>query len=121
MSHYLKTCVMLVFIIVWSPSLLSLSLEYHPCHVVSSLLCRPFEHRLLLVLVYKIFMALVFSLTQAFSKLPDTLDEIDAMLNEERSRAECFTGLSESVRAHENQLRVFSLHNHNFIQSIFRN
>uniref|UniRef100_A0A8C2ZQJ7 Structural maintenance of chromosomes protein 5 n=1 Tax=Cyclopterus lumpus TaxID=8103 RepID=A0A8C2ZQJ7_CYCLU len=34
---------------------------------------------------------------QAFSKLPDTLDEIDAMLNEERSRAECFTGLSENV------------------------
>lgn len=43
---------------------------------------------------------------QAFSKLPDTLDEIDAMLNEERSRAECFTGLSESVRAHENQLKA---------------
>uniref|UniRef100_A0A7N6BWB4 Structural maintenance of chromosomes protein 5 n=1 Tax=Anabas testudineus TaxID=64144 RepID=A0A7N6BWB4_ANATE len=36
-------------------------------------------------------------LRNAFSKLPDTLDEIDAMLNEERSRAECFTGLSESV------------------------
>ncbi|XP_041706750.2 structural maintenance of chromosomes protein 5-like isoform X3 [Coregonus clupeaformis] len=33
----------------------------------------------------------------AFSQLPDTLDEIDAMLNEERSRAECFTGLSENV------------------------
>ncbi|KAL0965440.1 hypothetical protein UPYG_G00281300 [Umbra pygmaea] len=33
----------------------------------------------------------------AFSQLPATLDEIDAMLNEERSRAECFTGLSESV------------------------
>ncbi|KAM4611009.1 structural maintenance of chromosomes protein 5 [Polymixia lowei] len=33
----------------------------------------------------------------ALSKLPDTLDEIDAMLNEERSRAECFTGLSENV------------------------
>uniref|UniRef100_A0AAQ4S892 Structural maintenance of chromosomes protein 5 n=1 Tax=Gasterosteus aculeatus aculeatus TaxID=481459 RepID=A0AAQ4S892_GASAC len=33
----------------------------------------------------------------AFSKLPDTLDEIDAMLNEERSRAECFTGLNENV------------------------
>uniref|UniRef100_A0A669F121 Structural maintenance of chromosomes protein 5 n=1 Tax=Oreochromis niloticus TaxID=8128 RepID=A0A669F121_ORENI len=30
-------------------------------------------------------------------KLPDTLDEVDAMLNEERSRAECFTGLSENV------------------------
>ncbi|KAM7412012.1 hypothetical protein PAMA_021807 [Pampus argenteus] len=36
-------------------------------------------------------------LHNAFSKLPDTLDEIDSMLNEERSRAECFTGLSESV------------------------
>uniref|UniRef100_A0A8C7ZGI5 Structural maintenance of chromosomes protein 5 n=1 Tax=Oryzias sinensis TaxID=183150 RepID=A0A8C7ZGI5_9TELE len=33
----------------------------------------------------------------AFSKLPNTLDEVDAMLNEERSRAECFTGLSENV------------------------
>uniref|UniRef100_A0A8C7TQI5 Structural maintenance of chromosomes protein 5 n=1 Tax=Oncorhynchus mykiss TaxID=8022 RepID=A0A8C7TQI5_ONCMY len=33
----------------------------------------------------------------AFSQLPDTMDEIDAMLNEERSRAECFTGLSENV------------------------
>lgn len=40
----------------------------------------------------------VFLFMQAFSKLPDTLDEIDAMLNEEQSRAECFTGLSESVR-----------------------
>eukprot|EP00064_Thunnus_orientalis_P001859 superscaffoldBa00000128_g1862 len=36
-------------------------------------------------------------LRNAFSKLPDTLDELDAMLNEERARAECFTGLSESV------------------------
>ncbi|KAF6724658.1 Structural maintenance of chromosomes protein 5 [Oryzias melastigma] len=33
----------------------------------------------------------------AFSKLPDTVDEVDTMLNEERSRAECFTGLSENV------------------------
>ncbi|XP_030625495.1 structural maintenance of chromosomes protein 5 [Chanos chanos] len=33
----------------------------------------------------------------AFSELPDTLDEIDAMLNEERTRAECFTGLSDTV------------------------
>ncbi|XP_067114243.1 structural maintenance of chromosomes protein 5 [Osmerus mordax] len=33
----------------------------------------------------------------AFSQLPKTLDEIDAMLNEERSRADCFTGLSENV------------------------
>ncbi|KAM9350593.1 structural maintenance of chromosomes protein 5 [Symphorus nematophorus] len=36
-------------------------------------------------------------LRNAFSKLPDTLDEIDSMLNEERSRAECFTALSENV------------------------
>ncbi|CAN9516172.1 unnamed protein product [Ophioblennius macclurei] len=36
-------------------------------------------------------------LRNAFTKLPDTLDEIDGMLNEERSRAEFFTGLSENV------------------------
>ncbi|CAG6021385.1 unnamed protein product [Menidia menidia] len=36
-------------------------------------------------------------LRNAFSNLPDTLEEVDAMLNEERSRAECFTGLSENV------------------------
>ncbi|XP_031142568.1 structural maintenance of chromosomes protein 5 [Sander lucioperca] len=36
-------------------------------------------------------------LRNAFSKLPDTLDEIDTLLNEERARAECFTGLSERV------------------------
>uniref|UniRef100_A0A3P8UR75 Structural maintenance of chromosomes protein 5 n=1 Tax=Cynoglossus semilaevis TaxID=244447 RepID=A0A3P8UR75_CYNSE len=45
----------------------------------------------------------------AFSKLPDTLDEIDARLNEERSRSECFTGLSESVvdeyRRREEEIR----------------
>uniref|UniRef100_A0A674PF14 Structural maintenance of chromosomes protein 5 n=1 Tax=Takifugu rubripes TaxID=31033 RepID=A0A674PF14_TAKRU len=29
--------------------------------------------------------------------LPDTPDDIDSMLNEERSRSECFTGLSENV------------------------
>ena len=34
---------------------------------------------------------------QAFSKLPDTLDELDALLNEERSRAEGFTGIRENV------------------------
>uniref|UniRef100_A0A8C9VWC4 Structural maintenance of chromosomes protein 5 n=1 Tax=Scleropages formosus TaxID=113540 RepID=A0A8C9VWC4_SCLFO len=34
---------------------------------------------------------------KAFSELPNTLDEIDAWLNEERSRAECFTGLSSGV------------------------
>ncbi|RXN35787.1 structural maintenance of chromosomes 5 [Labeo rohita] len=32
----------------------------------------------------------------AFSQLPDTLDEIDAMLNEEKTRADCFTGLSDA-------------------------
>ncbi|XP_034028187.1 structural maintenance of chromosomes protein 5 [Thalassophryne amazonica] len=36
-------------------------------------------------------------LRTAFTKLPDTLDEIDARLNEERARAEHFTGLSENV------------------------
>ncbi|KAM9343488.1 structural maintenance of chromosomes protein 5 isoform 2-T2 [Pholidichthys leucotaenia] len=36
-------------------------------------------------------------LCKAFSKLPDTLDEVDTMLNEERARAECFTGLSENI------------------------
>ncbi|CAL8323354.1 unnamed protein product [Merluccius merluccius] len=36
-------------------------------------------------------------LQAAFKKLPDSLDELDALLNEERSRAECFTGLSENV------------------------
>ncbi|XP_063769963.1 structural maintenance of chromosomes protein 5 [Pseudophryne corroboree] len=33
----------------------------------------------------------------AFHALPNTLDEIDAVLNEERSRASCFTGLNSSV------------------------
>lgn len=36
-------------------------------------------------------------LRTAFSKLPDTLDEIDARLNEERARTECFSGLNENV------------------------
>ncbi|XP_068611158.1 structural maintenance of chromosomes protein 5-like [Brachionichthys hirsutus] len=36
-------------------------------------------------------------LHQAFSELPDTLDEIDAVLNEERSRADCIAGLSDDV------------------------
>uniref|UniRef100_A0A674MAU8 Structural maintenance of chromosomes protein 5 n=1 Tax=Takifugu rubripes TaxID=31033 RepID=A0A674MAU8_TAKRU len=36
-------------------------------------------------------------LSFAFAKLPDTPDDIDSMLNEERSRSECFTGLSENV------------------------
>ncbi|XP_056154984.1 structural maintenance of chromosomes protein 5 [Lampris incognitus] len=39
----------------------------------------------------------------ALKKLPDTLDAIDAMLNEERSRADCFTGLSENVIEEYNQ------------------
>ncbi|XP_040273020.1 structural maintenance of chromosomes protein 5 isoform X1 [Bufo bufo] len=34
---------------------------------------------------------------KAFQSLPNTLDEIDAVLNEERSRASCFTGLNSSV------------------------
>uniref|UniRef100_A0A8C2T557 Structural maintenance of chromosomes protein 5 n=1 Tax=Coturnix japonica TaxID=93934 RepID=A0A8C2T557_COTJA len=33
----------------------------------------------------------------AFQTLPNTLEEIDAFLNEERSRVSCFTGLSASV------------------------
>ncbi|KAJ1206907.1 hypothetical protein NDU88_002300 [Pleurodeles waltl] len=33
----------------------------------------------------------------AFQALPNTLDEIDALLNEEKSRASCFTGLNASV------------------------
>ncbi|XP_069481894.1 structural maintenance of chromosomes protein 5 [Ambystoma mexicanum] len=33
----------------------------------------------------------------AFQALPNTLDEIDALLNEEKSRASCFTGLNPSV------------------------
>ncbi|NXR75754.1 SMC5 protein, partial [Pycnonotus jocosus] len=33
----------------------------------------------------------------AFRTLPDTLEEIDAFLNEEKTRASCFTGLSASV------------------------
>nr|XP_057941477.1 structural maintenance of chromosomes protein 5 isoform X2 [Doryrhamphus excisus] len=41
--------------------------------------------------------ALPQDLQTAFRQLPDTLDELDAMLNEERSRAECFTGLSKTV------------------------
>lgn len=34
---------------------------------------------------------------QAFQTLPNSLDEIDALLNEEESRASCFTGVSVSV------------------------
>uniref|UniRef100_UPI00398F87BA structural maintenance of chromosomes protein 5 isoform X1 n=2 Tax=Pristiophorus japonicus TaxID=55135 RepID=UPI00398F87BA len=36
-------------------------------------------------------------LMTAFQSLPNSLDEIDASLNEERSRASCFTGLNSSV------------------------
>ncbi|KAJ7335530.1 hypothetical protein JRQ81_013471 [Phrynocephalus forsythii] len=36
-------------------------------------------------------------LAKAFQSVPDTLDEIDALLNEERSRASCITGFSDSV------------------------
>ncbi|XP_038660023.1 structural maintenance of chromosomes protein 5 [Scyliorhinus canicula] len=36
-------------------------------------------------------------LMTAFQSLPNTLDEIDASLNEEKSRASCFTGLNSSV------------------------
>uniref|UniRef100_A0A452R2R2 Structural maintenance of chromosomes protein 5 n=1 Tax=Ursus americanus TaxID=9643 RepID=A0A452R2R2_URSAM len=34
---------------------------------------------------------------KAFQDLPNTLDEIDALLTEERSRASCFTGLNPTV------------------------
>uniref|UniRef100_A0A8C1NWH3 Structural maintenance of chromosomes protein 5 n=1 Tax=Cyprinus carpio TaxID=7962 RepID=A0A8C1NWH3_CYPCA len=44
-------------------------------------------------------------LHQAFSQLPDTLDEIDAMLNEEKTRAECFTGLSDVVEEYNRRER----------------
>ncbi|MGH0128167.1 UNVERIFIED_CONTAM: hypothetical protein FKN15_002975, partial [Acipenser sinensis] len=36
-------------------------------------------------------------LHSGFRKLPNTVDEIDALLHEERSRASCFTGLNASV------------------------
>ncbi|XP_028309917.1 structural maintenance of chromosomes protein 5 [Gouania willdenowi] len=42
-------------------------------------------------------------LRNAFTKLPDTPDEIDAMLNEERSKADCFTGLNENVVSEYNK------------------
>uniref|UniRef100_A0A8D3CEF7 Structural maintenance of chromosomes protein 5 n=1 Tax=Scophthalmus maximus TaxID=52904 RepID=A0A8D3CEF7_SCOMX len=56
---------------------------------------RQLEQKIILKIVYNVLMVHV--TLQAFSELPNTLDEIDAMLNEERSRAECFTGLSENV------------------------
>ncbi|XP_054996590.1 structural maintenance of chromosomes protein 5 isoform X2 [Sorex araneus] len=37
------------------------------------------------------------TLPMAFQDLPNTLDEIDALLTEERSRASCFTGLNPTV------------------------
>ncbi|XP_063493072.1 structural maintenance of chromosomes protein 5 isoform X7 [Symphalangus syndactylus] len=36
-------------------------------------------------------------LTEVFQDLPNTLDEIDALLTEERSRASCFTGLNPTI------------------------
>uniref|UniRef100_A0A8I3WDB2 Structural maintenance of chromosomes protein 5 n=1 Tax=Callithrix jacchus TaxID=9483 RepID=A0A8I3WDB2_CALJA len=36
-------------------------------------------------------------LTEVFQDLPNTLDEIDALLIEERSRASCFTGLNPTI------------------------
>ncbi|XP_006627036.2 structural maintenance of chromosomes protein 5 [Lepisosteus oculatus] len=36
-------------------------------------------------------------LHDVFKQFPDTVDEIDALLHEERSRAECFTGVNSSV------------------------
>uniref|UniRef100_A0A673GI66 Structural maintenance of chromosomes protein 5 n=1 Tax=Sinocyclocheilus rhinocerous TaxID=307959 RepID=A0A673GI66_9TELE len=38
--------------------------------------------------------------------LPDTLDEIDAMLNEEKTRAECFTGLSVVEEYNRRELEI---------------
>ncbi|EGW10472.1 Structural maintenance of chromosomes protein 5 [Cricetulus griseus] len=38
-----------------------------------------------------------FTPPMAFQDLPNTLDEIDALLTEERSRASCFTGLNPTV------------------------
>uniref|UniRef100_A0A672LKA1 Structural maintenance of chromosomes protein 5 n=1 Tax=Sinocyclocheilus grahami TaxID=75366 RepID=A0A672LKA1_SINGR len=43
--------------------------------------------------------------SSAFSQLPDTLDEVDAMLNEEKTRAECFTGLSDVVEEYNRRER----------------
>uniref|UniRef100_A0A4W4FIK2 Structural maintenance of chromosomes protein 5 n=1 Tax=Electrophorus electricus TaxID=8005 RepID=A0A4W4FIK2_ELEEL len=37
------------------------------------------------------------SCVRAFSELPNTLEDIDAMLSEEKARADCITGLSETV------------------------
>ncbi|XP_061118782.1 structural maintenance of chromosomes protein 5 [Conger conger] len=48
-------------------------------------------------------MAVPEHLRPAFGQLPNTLDEIDAQLNEERSRAECFTGLSATVVEEHNK------------------
>uniref|UniRef100_A0A8C5JXA5 Structural maintenance of chromosomes protein 5 n=1 Tax=Jaculus jaculus TaxID=51337 RepID=A0A8C5JXA5_JACJA len=39
----------------------------------------------------------IYNASVAFQDLPNTLDEIDALLTEERSRASCFTGLNPSV------------------------
>uniref|UniRef100_A0A8C5HIL4 Structural maintenance of chromosomes protein 5 n=1 Tax=Gouania willdenowi TaxID=441366 RepID=A0A8C5HIL4_GOUWI len=54
--------------------------------------------------VKQTFLKCVYGLSlQAFTKLPDTPDEIDAMLNEERSKADCFTGLNENVVSEYNK------------------
>uniref|UniRef100_A0A8C5CBN2 Structural maintenance of chromosomes protein 5 n=1 Tax=Gadus morhua TaxID=8049 RepID=A0A8C5CBN2_GADMO len=43
---------------------------------------------------------------QAFSTLPDTMEELDALLNEECSRAEGFTGIRENVVEEYNRREV---------------
>lgn len=53
---------------------------------------------------------------QAFKNLPGTLDEINARLNEELARSECFSDLSENVSALVNRKKFFLLiliHYHN--------
>uniref|UniRef100_A0A8C5HF97 Structural maintenance of chromosomes protein 5 n=1 Tax=Gouania willdenowi TaxID=441366 RepID=A0A8C5HF97_GOUWI len=56
------------------------------------------------LMVKQTFLKCVYGLSlQAFTKLPDTPDEIDAMLNEERSKADCFTGLNENVVSEYNK------------------
>ncbi|KAF4803599.1 structural maintenance of chromosomes 5 [Turdus rufiventris] len=48
-------------------------------------------------LLYEKCIELMKQARQAFQTLPNTLEEIDAFLNEEKTRASCFTGLSASV------------------------
>uniref|UniRef100_A0A670ZYQ5 Structural maintenance of chromosomes protein 5 n=1 Tax=Pseudonaja textilis TaxID=8673 RepID=A0A670ZYQ5_PSETE len=47
--------------------------------------------------VYKVNITLHCPRGHAFLDLPSTVDEIDALLNEEKTRASCFTGLNASV------------------------